>query len=183
MKIWHSKSEETHSLYYYPFTWNRLLALFDRDEICVVEHFSGVGKEQSYYKSWYGSSPEFLPMKEPMRLQELKTLVKTFVKWPHEFTFTVGTVRIERATTGGIVFTADADKINRVIEKLEVPKELLLSSYKNKLVSIGRTGKIRFEGEFIEVDALLNYIYDDLMIKVSPDYFKFMDALAAAPLE
>lgn len=183
MKIWHHKSKESCSFFCYPFTWNKLLSLFDADEICTVEHFSGVGKEQSYYKSWYGCSPEFLAMKEPMRLSELKMLVKTFVKWPHEFKLAIGNVKIERAITGGIVFTSDDLSIFNLIEKLNVPKELLRPSLENKLVSMGKTGRIKVEGEFTKLEDLLDHVYDELMRKVSPDYFKFMDALSSAPLE
>ena len=69
-----------------------------------------------------------------------------------------------------------------MIEKLNVQKELLHLSLENKLVSLGR-GKIKAEGEFATTELLLDFIYDELMRKVSPDYFKFMDALTAATIE
>lgn len=121
-------------------------------------------------------------MKKPMRLSELKSLVKKHVEWPHEFKLAIGNVKIERAITGGIVFTADEQTINHLKEKLNVPNELLHPSQENKLVSKGR-GKIKVEGEFTKPEDLLNHVYDELMRKESPDYFKFMDALASAPLE
>ena len=157
------------------------MALCKDDEVCAVEHFSGVGHdEQTFFKTWYGCSPEFLPMKGPMKLQDFKRLVKTFVKWQHEFTLTIGNVKIERGITGGIVFTAAPTSMLRLIEKLNIPNEYLLSSYAYKLMSISKTGKIRFEGEFNQVDVLFSYIYDELMLKINPDYFKFMDALESA---
>ena len=184
MKTWYSISKENHSLYYYPFTWVKLLSLFDADDPCTVEHFSGVGKDEvnSFYMTWYGCSPEFLPMKEPMKVRELKALVKTFVKWPHEYILTIGTVKIERGITNGIVFTSDDQSILNLIEKLNVQKEMLHSAYENKLVSM-RSGKIKVEGEFTTSEDLLDHVYDELMRKVSPDYFKFMDALTAATIE
>ena len=69
-----------------------------------------------------------------------------------------------------------------MIEKLNVVKELFHPSLENKLISVVR-GKIKVEGEFTNTEGLLDFIYDELMQKVSPDYFKFMDALTAAPLE
>ena len=122
-------------------------------------------------------------MKEPMTLKEFKALVTKYVKWPHEFKLIIGNVKIERGITGGIVFTADEERLRRLIEILNVPKELLHSSYKNKLVSMGRTGKVKVEEEFVKAEDLLNFIYDELMRKVSPNYFDFMDALESAPLE
>lgn len=154
--------------------------MFDGDEICVVEHFSGAQDEQTYFMSWYGCSPEFTPMKQPMKLHDFKKLVKQFVKWPHEFILTIGTVKIERAITGGIIFTSDEKRINQLIEKLNIPNEFLLSSYAGKLMSISNKGNIRFEGQFSQIDVLLNYIYDELMLKVDPEYFKFMAALESA---
>lgn len=184
MKIWYCKSEGRCSFYYYPKSWNKLLSLFDADEICVIEHFSGVEhNELTYYKSWYGCSVEFLTMKEPMRIKEFKALVKEYVKWPHEFKLTIGTVKIERDITSGLVFTADEKRLNQLIEKLNVPKEFLHPSLENKLVSIGKTGKIKVEGEFTNTEDLLNHVYNELMRKESPEYFKFMDALESAPLE
>ena len=185
MNTWYCKSKEFCSFYYHPFTWHKLLSLFEPDDLCTIEHFSGVGKDEvnSFYKSWYGCSPEFLAMKEPMRLSELKSLVKTFVKWPHEFKLAIGTVKIERGITNGIVFTADEQTINHLTEKLNVPKELLRPSLQNKLVSMGKTGRIKVEGEFTKSEILLDHVYDELMRKVSQNYFKFMDALASAPLE
>lgn len=160
------------------------MALFNNDEICVIEHFSGVGHdEQTYYKSWFGCSPEFLPMKEPMRLYEFTKLVKTYVKWPHEFNLTINTVKIERGITGGIVFTAEEKRLNKVIEKLNIPKEILHPSYENKLIYKTRTGKVKAGGEFEKTEDLLEHIYNELMRKVSPGYFEFMDALESAPLE
>ena len=121
-------------------------------------------------------------MKEPMKVGELNTLVKAFVKWPHEYRLWIGDVEIERAITGGIVFTAGDKILNQLIEKLNVSKSLLESSFESKLISIGR-GKIKVEGVFTKKEDLLDHVYNELMKKESPDYFKFMDALAAAPLE
>ena len=86
------------------------------------------------------------------------------------------------ASCGFIVFTADEQTINQVIEKLNVVKELFHPSLENKLVSIGR-GEIKVEERFTKSEDLLDFIYDELMRKVSPDYFKFMDALTAATIE
>ena len=183
MKIWYSKTEELCSFYYYPFTWNRLLALFDRYDLCSIEHFIGVTEGQSYYKTCYDCSPELLPMKEPIKVYELKILVKAFVKWQYEYKFLIGDVEIERAITGGIVFTSDEKRLNLLIEKLNVPRELLSSSYRNRLVSMGRNGKMKMEGEFAKKEDLFDHVYDELMRKVSPNYYKFMDALASATLE
>ena len=88
-------------------------------------------------------------MKEPMKVGELNTRVKAFVKWPHEYRLWIGDVEIERAITGGIVFTAGDKILNQLIEKLNVSKSLVESSFENKLVSVGRTGRISIDGEYI----------------------------------
>lgn len=87
------------------------------------------------------------------------------------------------ASCGFIVFTSDEQTINHLTEKLKVPKELLRPSLENKLVSMSKTGRIGVEGEFATTELLLDFIYHELMRKVSPEYFKFMDALTAATIE
>ncbi len=184
MKIWYHKSKELCSFYYHPFTWNKLLSMFDCDEICLVEHFSGVGHdEQTLYKSWFGCSPEFISMREPMKVIELRKLVKTFVKWPHEFKLAIENVKVERAITGGIIFTTRDKILKQLIEKLNVSHSLLEVTFENKLVLMKSSGKKKIEGVFANSEDLLDHIYNELMKKESPDYFIFIDALDAAHMK
>lgn len=184
MKIWYHKSKELSSFYYHPFTWNKLLSIFDCDEICLVEHFSGVGHdEHTLYKAWFGCSQEFSSMKEPMKVRELRKLVKTFVKWPHEFKLAIENVKVERAITGGIIFTTGDKILNQLLDKLNVSHSLLELTFENKLVLLRGAAKIKIEGVFQNPHDLKYHIYNELMKKESPDYFKFIDALDAAHLK
>ncbi|MBK8363644.1 MAG: hypothetical protein IPL24_08120 [Bacteroidetes bacterium] len=184
MKIWYHKSKELCSFYYHPFTWNKLLSMFDCDEICVMRIFQWCWHdEHTFYKSWFGCSPAFVSMIEPMKVRELRKLVKTFVKWPHEFKLAIGNVKVGKSYYRRDSILPLKDKIlNQLLEKLNVSHSFLELTFENKLVLMKSSG-VKNRRSFTKSEDLLDHIYNELMKKESPDYFKFIDALDATDLE
>ena len=181
MKYWYHNSGDEASFYYEPLNWGEAISLFEEDCSVSIEHFIGRDpKQQTFYKSWHGCSPELLAMQEPLMLNELTGLIESHELYPYEYKLRIRNVRIERAILEGAVFIGDSKTIQMLHEKMEIPELIRKSSMYGELVAFGEPGKVQIEGTFGNNVDLLEFIYNDLMKKESPGYHDFMDSLDSA---
>lgn len=181
MKFWQNNSGDIISIYYEPFKWERLISLFDENSLVTIEHFSGADKEQqTFFKSWYGCSPELIAMLETLTLKDLTGLIERYKLYPYEYILRTRSVRIERAVIEGAVFTGDSKTIQMLLDKLELPEAIRQTTSRGELVDLGESGKVQVAGTFGNSADLLEFIYNDLMAKESPGFDDFMDSLDSA---
>ena len=181
MKYWYHNSGQEVSFYYEPLKWGEVISLFEKDCSVSIEHFIGTDtKQQTFYKSWHGCSPELITMQEPLMLKELIGLIESLELYPYEYILRMRSISIERAILEGAVFTGDPKTIQMILDKLEIPVAIRKSSSNGELGVFGKSGKVQVEGTFGNSADLLEFIYNDLMAKESPGYHDFMDSLGSA---
>lgn len=181
MKYWYHNSGQEASFYYEPLNWGEVISLFEEDCSVSIEHFIGTdSKQQTFYKSWHGCSPELIAMQEPLMIKELTGLIEGHALYPYEYILRIRNVRIERAILEGAVFTGDSKTIQMLCDKMEISEAIKKEYINGELVEFGESGRVQVEGRFGNSADLLEFIYIDLMAKESPGYDDFMDSLGSA---
>lgn len=181
MKYWYHNSGDKASFYHEPINWHKLISLFDGCASVIIEHFIGTDpKEQTIYKSWHGSSLEFMALPGKLKLYELTEMIDRLEMYPYEYILHIEGVRIQRSIIEGAVCTGDPEIIQLLIDKLEIPEVIKKASINGELAEHRESGNIKLLATFETSVSLLEYIYYELMAKECPGYHEFMDSLESA---
>jgi len=181
MKYWYHNSGDKASFYHEPINWHKLISLFDGCASVIIEHFIGTDpKEQTIYKSWHGSSLEFMALPGKLKLYELTEMIERLEMYPYEYILNIEEVRIQRSIIEGAVFTGKPEKIRTLIDKLAISPAIINKPTNGELIAIDETGIVLSEGTYLNCAAVLDYIYNDIMTKENSGYHEFMESLESA---
>lgn len=170
MKAAYFKSGTEAIIFIQPFGWNDLSSILKKNTKCKLELLVGYKSEETFYVDRHNSSHVLRELKNNFLLQDAIKLINRLKISVYEFYLLTERVKIMSTISGGVLMKGSDETIDHICKQLRISTKLK-NIDQNKLLEIGKTNST-VTGEFIDINSLLEYLYDEVMEASSPGYSK-----------